>query len=203
MAIPAEFRTKPKKTPKTHKLHYDLVSYEVIKDLERGLPYHDKKATSLHYEYKEPPTDPTISVMERLGAVSTVKGVWEFAISSTNNQRTVAHWTHTRSKNHQFYPTPELLAAIAVGIADIEPHHACLEPSAGQGGLADLMPKSTTCIEVSELHCAVLKAKGYQVEQTDFLTYGYGRVFDRIVMNPPFQKVALWLTLNMQLQCWQ
>ena len=196
MAIPAEFRTKPKKAAKSHKLHYDLVSYEVIKDLERGLPYHSKDSTLLSYAYKEPPTAPTIAVMERLGGVNTEKGTWEFGYKImpiiTELSRT---GRLPEQKSHQFYPTPQSLAAIAVAMAEIEPHHTCLEPSAGQGGLADLMPKSTTCVEVSALHCAVLKAKGFKVIEGDFLKMETfddptGKTpwlnFDRIVMNPPF-----------------
>lgn len=91
-------------------------------------------------------------------------------------------------KAHQYYPTPEAVAAEAVRLAEIEPHHSCLEPSAGTGGLSDLMPKDrTTCVEISPLHCKVLEAKGYQTERSDFLALHAGvRQFDRIVMNPPF-----------------
>lgn len=186
-AIPAEFRQKPKRVPKSHKLHYDLVSYEVINELESGIPYRGKDSTSLQYKHKEPPSQPTIEVMERLGGVSTEKGVWEFgyriAPIITELSRT---GRIPEQKSHQFYPTPKELAEIAVAMAEIEPQHLCLEPSAGQGGLADLMPKDRTlCIEISELHSAVLKAKGYQVKCTDFLKFKRDDC-DRIVMNPPF-----------------
>lgn len=188
-AIPAEFRTKPVYKPKEHKLHYDLVSYETVKDLERGIPYRERKATHLSFEYKEPPSEQTISVMERLGAVSTKKNVWEFGyIVSPIIQELSRTGRIPEKKSHQFYPTPNELAAVAVAIAEIESHHVCLEPSAGQGGLADLMPKSTTCVEVSALHCAVLRSKGYDVICADFIWYS-GTVtnrYDRIVMNPPF-----------------
>lgn len=186
MAIPAEFRTKPVRKPKEHKLHYDLVSYETIKDLERGLPYHDKAATSLHYEYKEPPTAPTIAVMERLGAVSAEKGVWEFGYRILPIIKELSRTGRIpEQKSHQFYPTPQSLAEIAVLMAEIEPQHVCLEPSAGHGGLADLMPKGRTyCVEVSPLHSEILRAKGYQVATMDFLQFSGN--YDRIVMNPPF-----------------
>lgn len=192
MAIPAEFRTKPKKATKTHKMHYDLISYETIKDIERGFPYstyEKRNATKLAYKYKEPPTEPAIAVMERMGGVEVEKGVWEFGypispvISELSRSGRIPE-----KKSHQFYPTPESLAMIVVDIAGIEDHHDCLEPSAGLGGIADLMPKSTTCIDVSDIHCTVLKAKGYQVENIDFMQYGYGRTFDRICMNPPFSE---------------
>jgi len=196
MAIPAEFRTKPARKPKEHRLHDDLVSFEVIKDLERGLPYHDREAKNLSYEHKEPPLAPTVSVMERLGGVNTEKGCWEFGYLIKPVLKELSRAGRIpEQKSHQFYPTPAELAEIAVRMAAIEPHHTCLEPSAGQGGLADLMPKSTTCVEVSPLHCAVLKAKGFRTIENDFLKIKTfddptGKTpwldFDRIVMNPPF-----------------
>lgn len=193
MAIPPEFRTKPKRKEKEHKLHTDLVSYQVIKELEDGYPhnsYDARRSTKLTYEYKEPPSQPTIDVMERLGGVLEKKGVWEFGYVVMPVIKELARTGRLpEQKSHQFYPTPAELAEVAVEMAEIEPHHVCLEPSAGQGGLADLMPHDqTTCVEVSPLHCTVLKAKGYQIEQADFLGWGYGRTFDRIVMNPPFSE---------------
>jgi len=187
MAIPPEFRQKPKRKPKEHKLHHDLVSFEVLKDLERGVPYNSREAKTLDYQYKEPPLAPTIAVMERLGGAETSKGIWEFSYLIEPVLKELSRSGRIpEQKSHQFYPTPAEMADVAVEMAEIEPNHSCLEPSAGQGGLADKMPKSTTCIEVSPLHCAVLKAKGYQTECADFLQWGYGRTFDRIVMNPPF-----------------
>lgn len=91
---------------------------------------------------------------------------------------------------HQFYPTPRPIAAHVVEAAAIEDHMTVLEPSAGQGNIADLLPKDrTTLVEVAPLNCRVLKAKGYpNIVQEDFLKWHPGRRFDRIVMNPPFTK---------------
>lgn len=187
MAIPAEFRTKPTRKPKEHKLHDDLVSFEVIQDLERGMPYQYREAKHLSFEHKEPPSAPTISVMERLGGVNTENERWEFGYLINPVLDELSRTGRIpEQKSHQFYPTPIELAEIAVRMAEIEPHHSCLEPSAGHGGLADLMPKYTACVEVSPLHCAVLRAKGYQVECADFIQWKPARAFDRIVMNPPF-----------------
>jgi hypothetical protein len=88
--------------------------------------------------------------------------------------------------SHQFYPTPERLARIAVEIARIEPGHRVLEPSAGQGGIADLIP-GVECVEISPLHCRILAAKGLTVHEADFMRWDGGR-FDRIVMNPPYSE---------------
>lgn len=94
-------------------------------------------------------------------------------------------------KSYQFYPTPEKLARIAVEMADIEDSSECLEPSAGIGGIADLMPVDrTTCVEFSGLHCEILKAKGFKTIYSDFLPWANSkyRKFDRVVMNPPYSE---------------
>lgn len=91
------------------------------------------------------------------------------------------------SRSHQFYPTPEGLARQAVAWAEIGGEDLCLEPSAGIGGLAGFMPKDRTyCVELSALHCKVLEAKGHQTWQGDFLAMPAAPRFDRCVMNPPF-----------------
>ncbi|MFD2271810.1 methyltransferase [Undibacterium arcticum] len=46
----------------------------------------------------------------------------------------------------------------------------------------------TRCIEISELHCKILAAKGFDVARADFIDWAAKTAdrFDRIVMNPPF-----------------
>lgn len=93
-------------------------------------------------------------------------------------------------KTHQFYPTPETVARAAIDMADIKAHHSCLEPSAGTGALAQLMPPDTLCVELSALHAKVLESKGLRVECGDFLAFAEAdaRTWDRVVMNPPFSQ---------------
>lgn len=93
-------------------------------------------------------------------------------------------------KSHQYYPTPEIVAKEAIELAsmDAEDGMKWLEPSAGTGNLAELMPQETLCVEVSKLHCEVLKAKDLNVLQTDFLKMKVSELYDRIVMNPPFSE---------------
>ena len=75
-------------------------------------------------------------------------------------------------------------------MAGIEPGHDCLEPSAGIGGLAELMRdgRSLCCVEISPLHCKVLEAKGFKPLTLDFLGWFSPTGFDRIVMNPPYSQ---------------
>jgi len=90
---------------------------------------------------------------------------------------------------HQFYPTPEDMAQRVIDAAAIGDGHRVLEPSAGMGALACRVPEGAylRAVEVSELHCDVLRSKGVDVERDDFLKMS-GETFDRIVMNPPFSK---------------
>lgn len=90
---------------------------------------------------------------------------------------------------YQFYPTPLPLAEEVVQRAQIEDRSTVLEPSAGHGNLADLLPRDrTTLVEICELHCKILREKGYAPIKTDFLNWRPRTRWDRIVMNPPFSE---------------
>lgn len=136
--------------------------------------------------------DELTRVLTSLGGVETANG-WQFDYHPTAVFASVAaSGVVPDDKSHQFYPTPPMVAERAVALAEVEPEHWCLEPQAGTGNLAALLPRnSTQCIEVSKLRCEVLRAKGYRVECADFLTWSAaarlrGIKFDRVVMNPPF-----------------
>ncbi|MCC1496808.1 class I SAM-dependent methyltransferase [Alcanivorax sp. 1008] len=132
------------------------------------------------------------SVLRRIGGVECGPRtyVFEYDPESIINE-IVCSGCVPDEKACQFYPTPVALAERVIDLADIRDHHRCLEPSAGTGGLADLMPKEqTVCVEASHLHAKVLEAKGYQVTKADFLTLQGGQ-YHRVVMNPPFDG-ATW-----------
>jgi hypothetical protein len=102
-------------------------------------------------------------------------------------------------KTHQYYPTRELVATDAVERAQVGPSDECCEPSAGQGGIADYMPKGRTrCVEISDLHCKILEAKGHNVVKADFIEWAAttNERFDVIVMNPPFSEGRAMLHLK-------
>jgi len=96
-------------------------------------------------------------------------------------------------KKYQFFATPAKLAEQLVEMADIQENHTCLEPSAGQGAISDLMLKNAGNCVVVELMPENIKAlvrKGYKPIEGDFLSKKpelFG-TFDRIVANPPFTK---------------
>lgn len=91
----------------------------------------------------------------------------------------------------QLFQTPASLAARMVELADIRPHHAVLEPSAGLGRiLSPILAARPDRVHACELDATLAGELFHafpQVElsQGDFLEKHLGP-FDRIVMNPPF-----------------
>lgn len=96
-----------------------------------------------------------------------------------------------------FFPTPPELARQVVEAADIQPGARVLEPSAGTGSLAEAVTEAepsavVTCVEVVPRLVELMKLKGLSVHCCDFLDCpdAAGLKFDRIVMNPPFERQA-------------
>uniref|UniRef100_A0AAU6W1R7 DNA restriction methylase n=1 Tax=Pseudomonas phage Touem01 TaxID=3138548 RepID=A0AAU6W1R7_9VIRU len=212
-AIPSEFRTKPKRAKKIKdfELFDKPLPFAVIELLAR-MEHAKRKVVVGHRDYMEniPCTrrfsygeknkaaiDQAEKVLEAIGGVIDKEGhleFWRFDYNPADvlNQ-IICSGCIPDQKSHQFYPTPQNVAEAAIELADIQDGHVCLEPSAGQGGLADLMPKdSTVVVEISELHCKILEAKGYgdTLACADFIKWAPTQVacFDRIVMNPPFSE---------------
>lgn len=63
-----------------------------------------------------------------------------------------------------------------------------LEPTAGTGHIADELPDSVNldCVEFTDLNCSLLRKKGYNVTQGDFLQFVPDKQYHHVVMNPPF-----------------
>lgn len=210
-AIPAEFREKPKrkKKIKDFELFDKPLPFVVVEMLARLEPA-KRKVTSGHRDYYDsiPRTRKfgynenkaaqaqAEKVLEAIGGVRGKLGesyeFWQFDYEVAEIlDHIVCSGCIPDQKSHQFYPTPEAVAADAIELAMVgaEDGMNWLEPSAGLGGLSDLMPKGRTqCVEISELHCKVLEAKGYNVHMADFLKLPVNGPFERIVMNPPFSE---------------
>lgn len=95
-----------------------------------------------------------------------------------------------KSVGIDFFPTPPEEAAGLVSKADIQSGMDVLEPSAGYGAIADEIRGVGTepdVVEMSSTLREILEAKGYNVVAQDFMDYS-GKLYDRIVMNPPFSK---------------
>lgn len=195
-ALPPDVRRKPEKPSKVFKMIGRPLPFAVLSVLrdarqtgnELSLPYLSDVNKNIMAE--------AIRTLEYIGGVHE-KNVVRFDYDPRYVLRDiVTSGCIPDQKAHQYYPTPENVALAAVALADIGPDDLCLEPSAGQGGLADYMPKAhTACIEISALHCAILKAKGHNVTQADFLAWATipkKPQFDRVILNPPYSE-GRWL----------
>lgn len=98
-----------------------------------------------------------------------------------------------KKKELGFFETPELLAQRMAFLANIEPGHRVLEPSAGRGRLVQA---AVACAAVSLLaveidpynakHTIGVEPSHVRVVEKDFLTLEIPYEFDVVLMNPPF-----------------
>lgn len=225
LAIPSKFREKPKKARKLKdfKLMDKPLPFAVINvlaSMEQGSvmieanhrhvrrPIPNSLWRTNHADMDKAIKQQVDAVLLAIGGVYDGKILWQFDYDPKDVVgEIICSGCIPDHKSHQFYPTPDDLAAEAVELASIgsEVGMHWLEPSAGTGGLSDFMPDDAfvQCYEVSELHCKILEAKGYSrtagtkrtVQCLDFLKLAAeyrGGGYDRVVMNPPFSE-GRWL----------
>lgn len=99
-----------------------------------------------------------------------------------------------------YFPTPPIIVDKMINLANLERGQLILEPSAGQGHIADKI-----CDTIKLQHCQImvceilsenkhiLDEKGYKCEALEFIEFAeeckrLDIKFDRIVMNPPFER---------------
>lgn len=212
-AIPSRFREKPAKKLKEFHLMERPLPFAVLDILSQmKKAYNHVKNPTGGYKHVEVPngydfgygSDKHASA-EAANVLAAIGGTYEDGhfIFDYNPQAVIDEIVCSGCipdhKSHQYYPTPEKLARIAVELAEIGPHDTCLEPSAGTGGIAYHLPKDRTrCVEVSPLHCKVLTEKGFDVVQADFIEWS-GKTqerFERICLNPPFDQGRWQAHLN-------
>lgn len=188
-AIPSQFREPPKRKVREFSLMQKPLPFAVL-DLLRSLT---GKGQELALSYGMKPDKARRKrlgeVLQAIGGVESGEG-WAFDYRPHDViDQIVCSGCIPDEVSHQFYPTPEHIAAEAVAAAEIGPDDECLEPSAGLGAIADLLPSGRTyCVEISHIHCAVLRSKGHNVIESDFLARCSIRPMDRVVMNPPYSE---------------
>ena len=183
-AIPSELRRPPTKPKQDVPLRHDLIAHDVLIELENINIARDGLSAS----FRTPALRPTEEVLAYIGGVRSGFSFWEFDYQVEPVIREILRTgTVPDYRSHNFFPTGERMARLVVELADIQDEDEILEPEAGQAGIAQFLPpERTTCVEISKLHCGVLIAKGYTTICTDFLTWNPGKLFRKIVMNPPF-----------------
>lgn len=206
-AIPSEFREPPKRKPKDVAVMERPLPFAVVQALagledgyriERTGNYRDpikripvRNSMMFRSGVDRHAGDQVHDVLSAIGGVfDKEEGLYRFDYPPREVlDQIICSGCIPDYKSHQFYPTPEALARRAVELAEIDEFHRCLEPSAGTGNLVQFMPAHSWCIEISSLHCEILRAKfkAVTVTEGDFLKC-QPRSYDRIVMNPPFDQ---------------
>lgn len=90
-----------------------------------------------------------------------------------------------------FFPTSKEVAADMAERLDIKPGMSVLEPSAGSGRLIDAVKESEPsakieAVEMSSKLRELLSARGDNVVEHNFMDLEKDKLYDRIIMNPPF-----------------
>ena len=197
-AIPPAYRQRPKTRQRKATLINRPIPFPVLDLLQRGTYWRydrpPRQANEFGFAW-EADQDAKLfaeaqQVLEALGGVAHRNGksyLFDYPANEVINE-VILSGLLPDQRSYQFYPTPPAIAEAVIEAARIGIGHRCLEPSAGQGGIARFMPQQQTrCVEVSPLNCQVLCARGFETTQADFLSWRDG-VFDRICMNPPFDR---------------
>jgi hypothetical protein len=97
--------------------------------------------------------------------------------------------------NKNFYPTPpNIIEKMAQGL-DLKGAFV-LEPSAGKGDIATYLRNQyarVDCIELDAELADFLRAKNFRILGSNFLNYTPARLYNYIIMNPPFDAGAAHL----------
>lgn len=99
----------------------------------------------------------------------------------------VAEW-----KIPGFFPTPPEAVRLMLDKAEIEAGMTVMEPEAGAGHIAKparALGGKVTVIESNYHLCEILRQEGFDPIYADFLTWESEQRFDRILMNPPFERL--------------
>lgn len=95
------------------------------------------------------------------------------------------------SKIPGYFPTPSDIVAQMIDRADIQPGQCVLEPSAGSGALVEALPNTglASCFEQNHTLSGILEGRGFNVIGSNFMESDLSQQFDRVLMNPPFEKL--------------
>uniref|UniRef100_A0A6M3Y1L7 Putative methyltransferase n=1 Tax=viral metagenome TaxID=1070528 RepID=A0A6M3Y1L7_9ZZZZ len=101
---------------------------------------------------------------------------------------------YDKPADYGYFPTPMDLADKMITLANLTPGMVVLEPSAGQGAIAERVARivgydNVHCFELLNDNCEALMKYGFlKTECCDFLSVEPKPLYDRVIMNPPFAK---------------
>ncbi len=94
-------------------------------------------------------------------------------------------------KYGDFFPTPEPVCRRLIQLASIEPNWKILEPSAGNGNIAECIIKwypeaELDVVEINPTLRQILELKKFRLVGRSFLEFNPGSRYNACIMNPPF-----------------
>ena len=112
-----------------------------------------------------------------------------------DNAVSTGGFSFEKPTKYGFFPTPSKLAKEVVARTDIKAGMLVLEPSAGLGAIAFeagsvVGVDNVHCVELQEKNVILLRKTFKNVIQGDFMGVPVNPIYDRVVMNPPFEKQA-------------
>lgn len=125
-----------------------------------------------------------------------VLALWALLIPKTEEQKK-AEELQAKIESLQFsnipgyFPTSDLVIDKMIEYADIQPEDIILEPELGSYSIADKVKPLCKRIDGYEINytlAEICKAKGFLIDQKDFLAVEPRQVYDKVLMNPPFEK---------------
>lgn len=191
-AIPDKHRTVTKDI-KVFTFDYTMISEKTKNNLRDVFKYSNVIINNNLYTYKSKSynyiTDEVKNILEFVGCHSFdyIKNSFSCNYDITEVIRFIITNGIVDYKTNQYYPTPKNIVNIMKEyIGDID-SLKILEPSAGMGNIAELFNNGNLdCIEKEQLNYIILKNKGLNVINGDFLLYNVIDKYDLIVMNPPY-----------------
>lgn len=116
---------------------------------------------------------------------------------ASNTLRAAAAGTYASKRANSYFPSPPAVVSEVIGYAEVAPGHLVLEPSAGDGAIAVEAARWTgdpLLVHVVEIMPELrdkLSGEGlYLLPEPDFLKIEPEPRYDRVVMNPPFDRGA-------------
>lgn len=90
----------------------------------------------------------------------------------------------------QYFQAPPFVARRMARLAEVQPGMRVLDPSAGHGALLDAVPRlprvQLVAVEIAPDSAVVLRVKGYETHECDFMRFEADTPFDRVLMAPPW-----------------
>lgn len=192
-AIPAQHRKPQVRRSKIAPLRYDIISQHALTIMSHirvpriniGNDYLERFAdmdgnvVAFDSSYapralRDTTMAEVVAVCEYLGAKRVSADTHEYAVRFPDDvnvknllNEVVATGTLPEKKSHQFFPTPPWLGDKAKALLDVQEGDEVFDPSVGRGALVEGL-SNVTCIDISPVHCAIMRSKGANVIEGDF-----------------------------------